>query len=179
MLSMKRILLWLFVICAAVIGGPIVYRFIQIGYTVLQIRYFPNESQKKMIAVLPKFKSIMIHNDLHETIFAECTRDGNVVTENYDEGGTIMDTQGKVRIFVPKKGGWFIIEYPYPYPLTEQTSWIVYGPNQIMVALSNLIDSVKTGEVETSNWSTDEKNIVKDIKVTFQPGEGPKEASKK
>ena len=94
---------------------------------------------------------------------------------DYYEKGSMQTTQGPVRIFIPEKKGWYSIEYPYPYPLTEQKSWFIFGPRLLVVNLSSLIASVQTGQVEVAGWTDEKKDIASDIKVTFESGEGPKE----
>ena len=125
-------------------------------------------------------KSIFIVNDMGgSNVFAEFMRDGQLMDAEILINGNIGRTQGKVRIFVPEKKGWYSVEYEYPYPLTKRKEILadMYERRFIIVNLSSLINSVTSGEVEYSvGWPQEggEKGTVKDIKVVFEPGEGPK-----
>jgi hypothetical protein len=177
---MKKLLYIVLIGIVLIVGGWFVY-------PMLQIRYFPIKQQRD---AFEKFQSIIIRNDSRETVFAEFVRNGQAMSIACEADGTIVGTQGKVRIFVPeKKGfypkGWYTIEYPYPYPLTKQTSWFIFGPRFVWVKLTDILQSrglaaglvdfadlipVKIGLADDS-----ERKLVHDIKVTFEPGEGPKE----
>jgi len=119
--------------------------------------------------------SLNIKNDVSD-IFAEFLgADAQSKRETFQVGSAILKTRGKVRIFVPEKKGWYTIKYPYPYPLTKLAS-LATDLRFVDINLSSLINSVDSGEVVyvIREGSGVETGVAKDIKVTFEPGEGPK-----
>ena len=148
-----------------------------------QARFFPSERHQRMFK---KLQDIFIYNDLSEDVCIDAIRDGERSVDWIEPLKFSITDQGNVRIFVPEKKGWYTITSPYPYPLTKQTSWFIVGSRIVKVNLSDLINSIQSGQVECTVGESmrildatsmasgkSEKQIVKDIKVTFEPGEAP------
>ena len=136
-------------------------------------RLFPSAFDNR---IFERQSGLHINNNTDDTVTAEFTKDGELVTEVAQAGEDMVygHCRGLVRIFVPSKKGWYRIEYPFPYPLSKKAHWYDIWPLEVHVYLSDLIDSVSTGEVKYRiSRSNGVKGIAKDIKVTFESGEGP------
>lgn len=147
-----------------------VYHFADEIDTAMRNTFFASEERKSQLKKLSKLsQGVQIYNDSKSEIIVEFAKDGQFTREICEPGDYLRDTQGgEIRIFVPEKKGWYIIEYPYPYPLTQSIWNIFYGPRFVAVRLSGIIDALQTGQIEYYGLLVRDEyklGVVKDIKT--------------
>ena len=118
------------------------------------------------------YSNIIIPNDYDEDVVFEYEQNGKMFIFPCAWGNApLVNMQGHVRIFVPRKKGWYTVTYPYPYPLTQLYSGIGFVAQKVTVSVATLIDSVDKDGIKVFIGNRGDTQVVRDIKVAFKPGE--------